>query len=474
VATFSSAQQEAIRDQLEYKRRQDPSCESFFSGHPDEPFFVKNLESVQGDQRDVIYISVGYGRDANGKVTMNFGPLNQDGGERRLNVLTTRAKYRCEVFTNLKAEDIDLHSTNARGVEVLKEYLKFAETGELDLPTPTGRGADSPFEKAVADRLREEGYRVEHQVGVAGFYIDLAVVDPDRPGRYLLGIECDGATYHSAKMARVRDRTRQAVLEDLGWRIHRIWSTDWFRNPGDQLAKAVTAIERARVEAEAEDDADEEGGGPENGEAPQERVPQEHTTTIERAEEETEAQEAVETDPYEKARLNVTVLDDLHNTSRSTLGQWIREVVRKESPIHEDVAMRRVTHAAGVSRMGSRIREALQEAVQYAVQKGWIKKKRHLLLLPDQEDIPVRDRSDLEGRMRDIEYVPGPEIAAAARQIAEVSYGIDKDELIQQVGRKLGFRRVGSKIRERIGSIIDTMLEKEMLVRKNGHLTVPE
>jgi very-short-patch-repair endonuclease/tetratricopeptide (TPR) repeat protein len=474
VATFSSAQQEAIRDQLEYKRRQDPSCESFFSGHPDEPFFVKNLESVQGDQRDVIYISVGYGRDANGKVTMNFGPLNQDGGERRLNVLTTRAKYRCEVFTNLKAEDIDLHSTNARGVEVLKEYLKFAETGELDLPTPTGRGADSPFEKAVADRLREEGYRVEHQVGVAGFYIDLAVVDPDRPGRYLLGIECDGATYHSAKMARVRDRTRQAVLEDLGWRIHRIWSTDWFRNPGDQLAKAVTAIERARVEAEAEDDADEEGGGPENGEAPQEPVPQEHTTTIERAEEETEAQEAVETDPYEKARLNVTVLDDLHNTSRSTLGQWIREVVRKESPIHEDVAMRRVTHAAGVSRMGSRIQDALQEGIRYAAREGWIKKKRHLLLLPDQEDIPVRDRSDLEGRMRDIEYVPGPEIAAAARQIAEVSYGIDKDELIQQVGRKLGFRRVGSKIRERIGSIIDTMLEKEMLVRKNGHLTVPE
>lgn len=192
----------------------------------------------------MVFISVGYGRDDDGRVTMNFGPLNQEGGERRLNVLTTRAKYRCEVFTNLKAEDIDLSSTDARGVEVLKEYLKFAGTGELNLATPSGRGPDSPFEEAVADRLRSEGYGVGHQVGVAGFYIDLAVRDPDRPGRYLLGIECDGATYHSALMARVRDRTRQAVLESLGWTIHRIWSTDWFRNPEDQLSKVIGVIER--------------------------------------------------------------------------------------------------------------------------------------------------------------------------------------------------------------------------------------
>jgi len=485
VATFSSAQQEAIRDRLEYERRQDPSCEDFFSGHPDEPFFVKNLESVQGDQRDVIFISVGYGRDDDGRVTMNFGPLNQEGGERRLNVLTTRAKYRCEVFTNLKAEDIDLSSTDARGVEVLKEYLKFAETGELDLATPSGRGPDSPFEEAVADRLRSEGYDVEHQVGVAGFYIDLAVRDPDCPGRYLLGIECDGATYHSARMARVRDRTRQAVLESLGWTIHRIWSTDWFRNPEDQLRKVIGAIERAQVKAEAPEEPDNDEGAdreavPDAGQ-PREggrqheeaEVPQERETEIQRAEDE-EEDTGLQAEPYEKASLTARVQDSLHEESTRTLARWIKEVVQAESPIHEDVAARRVTEAAGVKRMGSRIQEALSEAIDYAGRKGWIKKKRHLLSDPGQEEIPVRDRSDVEGEVRDIEHVPGPEIAEAAQQIAEISFGIEKKELVQQVGRQFGFKRVGSNIRERIGSIIDTMLSEGMLTRENGQLAVPD
>ncbi|WP_251980218.1 DUF3320 domain-containing protein [Salinibacter ruber] len=488
VATFSSAQQEAIRDRLEYERRQDPSCEDFFSGHPDEPFFVKNLESVQGDQRDVIFISVGYGRDDDGRVTMNFGPLNQEGGERRLNVLTTRAKFRCEVFTNLKAEDIDLSRTDARGVEVLKEYLKFAETGELDLATPSGRGPDSPFEEAVADRLREKGYDIEHQVGVAGFYIDLAVRDPERPGRYLLGIECDGATYHSARMARVRDRTRQAVLENLGWTIHRIWSTDWFRNPEDQLGKVIAAIERAQVKAEAseqtDEESDDEGGGgavvPEAGQTGEDGrqqedadVPQERETEIQRTEgEEEDADLPVQ--PYEKASLSVGVQDSLHEESTRTLARWIKKVVQAESPVHEDVAARRVTDAAGVKRMGSRIQEALSEAIDYAARKGWVKKKRRLLSDPDQEEIPVRDRSDAEGEVRDIQHVPSPEIAEAAHQIAEISFGVEKEELVQQVGRQLGFKRVGSNIRERIGSIIDTMLEEEMLTRENGQLAVPE
>ena len=495
VATFSSAQQEAIRDRLEYERRQDPSCEDFFSGHPDEPFFVKNLESVQGDQRDVMFISVGYGRDANGRVSMNFGPLNQDGGERRLNVLTTRAKYRCEVFTNLTADDIDLSRTDARGVEVLKEYLQFAETGELALPTPTGRGPDSPFEEAVADRLRAQGYDVEHQVGVAGFYIDLAVRDPQRPGRYLLGIECDGATYHSARMARVRDRTRQAVLENLGWTIHRIWSTDWFRNPEAQLGDAVAAIERAQAGATSPDDdtgdgdagdgdagdgegaaeaasaEDAPGVGP-SGEdasgAEPSRIP---SRDIERAEAEEDA--ALPVEPYETASPPVQVQGGLHEAPTHRLAGWVEDVVQVESPVHEEVAARRIVAAAGVSRLGSRIREALEDATQYAARKGWIRKTDSLLFDPEQDEVPVRDRGDLEGRTRDIAYVPGPEIARAAQELVEVSLGIGEDELVQQVGRHLGFERVGSNIQARIESILATMAQNDQLGREDGHLVVP-
>ena len=249
VVTFSVAQMRAIEDQLEILRRNDSSHEqTFFNTHGKEPFFIKNLENVQGDERDVIFISVGYGRDSNGKILMNFGPLGRDGGERRLNVIITRARMRCEVFTNLAAHDIDLSRSKGRGIEVLKNYLEYAKTGKLtDSPKPTGE-ADSPFEEEVANALRQRGYEVDHQIGSAGYFIDLGIKDKNNPGRYVLGIECDGATYHSAKSARDRDRLRQLVLEKQGWRIHRIWSTDWFNRPQREEEKALAAIKKAELE----------------------------------------------------------------------------------------------------------------------------------------------------------------------------------------------------------------------------------
>ena len=177
------------------------------------PSSSRTWRNVQGDERDVILISVGYGKLSSGLLRMNFGPLNKDGGERRLNVLITRAKRRCVVYSNFVAADVDLRRSKARGIQALKTFLKYADTGVLDVPRASGREADSPFEEAVAAALRARGHDIEHQVGSAGFFIDLAVVDPDRPGRYMLGIECDGAMYHSARSARDRDRLRQQVLE---------------------------------------------------------------------------------------------------------------------------------------------------------------------------------------------------------------------------------------------------------------------
>ena len=251
VATFSTAQMKAIEDQLEILRRKDPSHEqTFFNTHKKEKFFIKNLENVQGDERDIIFISIGYGRDSNGQITMNFGPLGRDGGERRLNVIITRARKRCEVFTNLTAHDIDLSRSKARGIEVLKNYLDYAQTGKLsDISKPTDREADSPFEEEVANALRQRGYEVDHQIGSAGYFIDLGIKAPQKPGRYILGIECDGATYHSAKSARDRDRLRQLVLERQGWYIHRIWSTDWFNRPQYEIEKVVAAIKKAELSA---------------------------------------------------------------------------------------------------------------------------------------------------------------------------------------------------------------------------------
>lgn len=247
VAAFSQSQARAIEDQLEILRFQDDSGEGFFAAHPEEPFFVKNLENVQGDERDVIFISIGYGRDSTGQVSMNFGPLNNQGGERRLNVLITRAKHQCHVFSNLKAADIDTIRTRSAGVQALKTFLEYAETGDMpkDDPHPSNFSVDSPFQREVARRLMSLGYEVHEEVASGGKFVDIGIVDPNHPGRYAMGIECDGAPYHSYRSARDRDRLREQVLEGLGWTLHRIWSTDWFKSPERELKRAVDAIEHA-------------------------------------------------------------------------------------------------------------------------------------------------------------------------------------------------------------------------------------
>lgn len=208
-------------------------------------FFIKNLENVQGDERDVIFISTVYGRERPDlQVAQRFGPINSANGHRRLNVLFTRAKDRIEVFSSMTAADIRPTEASNRGVHALRNYLEYIQTQQLETARLTGREPDSDFEVFVAKAIRAKGFEVVAQVGVANYFIDLAIVDPNRSGTYLLGIECDGATYHSSKAARDRDRYRQEVLEKLGWKLYRIWSTDWFKNPDMEIQKLLEAIEK--------------------------------------------------------------------------------------------------------------------------------------------------------------------------------------------------------------------------------------
>jgi very-short-patch-repair endonuclease len=245
VAAFSVTQRDAIRDLVDDLRRKNPETESFFSENRNEHFFIKNLESIQGDERDVIFISVGYGRTEDGRLTQTFGPLAADGGERRLNVLISRAKERCTVFSSITSEDVKA-VPGKRGINAFKEFLQFAEKGYFDVPTDTGKSFDSDFEESVAIFLEKNGYRIEPQVGMVGFSIDLGVIDPSDDTRFLCGIECDGASYHSSRSARDRDRLRQEILENRGWKIYRIWSTDWFHRRQDQEQRLLE-IGRAHV-----------------------------------------------------------------------------------------------------------------------------------------------------------------------------------------------------------------------------------
>ena len=251
IVTFSLAQQQLIDNLLDEERCKHPEIEIHFGDEPPvegEPVFVKNLENVQGDERDVIFFSICYGADETGRVAMNFGPLNRDGGERRLNVAITRAKHEVVVFSGLRADQIDLTRTRARGVRDLKYFLDYAERGPSALAAATTLAAnddpDSEFERMVADRIRAAGYEVHHQVGCSGYRIDLGIVDPTNPGRYQLGVECDGATYHRAATARDRDKLRQLILEGLGWTLYRIWSTDWWHDSEAETKKLLSFIRR--------------------------------------------------------------------------------------------------------------------------------------------------------------------------------------------------------------------------------------
>ena len=405
---------------------------------------------MQGDERDVVFISVGYGRLAGGYVPMSFGPLNLDGGERRLNVLITRARRVCEVFTNLASDDIDLGRSNARGVRALKTFLRYAKDGELDVPEATGREPDSPFEESVLRALRQAGYRVETQVGSAGFFIDLAVVDPERPGRYLLGVECDGATYHSARSARDRDRLRQEVLEGLGWRIHRIWSTDWFRNPEKELERLVGSVEEAKFY----------DGGPKEGDK---RAPRTGPEIVR------------EEQPDGAATPSVPAYETVGGGFKSgdEISGWVAEIVRVESPVHVREVSRRITGAASVKRTGSRIRASIEHGCDQAVKEGRVRRTGEFLWRPDMQQAPVRDRSALSDASRKLEFIAPEEMEAAIAKVVADSFGMDRKEVPAAVLRLLlGFKRTTGAAQRRVSEVLDGMIAERKLVEEDNHVSL--
>lgn len=255
IVAMSAAQTVLIQEEIEKRMKDNPEVRALIEASLDpsrrEPLFFKNLESVQGDERDVIVISMTYGPIApGGKVPQRFGPINNGGGWRRLNVLFTRAKKRMHVFTSMSSADILADSTATKGRLALRNFLAYCERTPESVAHETRRSPDSDFEIAVAQALEKQGFSCTPQLGVAGYFLDIAVRHPEDPSRYIVGVECDGATYHSAKSARDRDRLREQILEGLGWRVVRIWSTDWFHNPDLQIQRVVNRIHEAQAEKE--------------------------------------------------------------------------------------------------------------------------------------------------------------------------------------------------------------------------------
>jgi very-short-patch-repair endonuclease len=491
VVTFNGEQQRLIENMLDQARRSDPSLEAHFDRNQTrEPILVKNIENVQGDERDIIIFSVAVGPDKTGRVTAQISSLNGEGGHRRLNVAITRARRELLVFATLRPEQIDLGRTSAKGVVDFKHFLEFAEHGARAIAeafSPTGRETESPFEDAVMRALQDKGWQVHPQVGVSFFRIDLGIVHPDFPGRYLAGVECDGATYHRSATARDRDRLREMVLTDLGWRIRRIWSTEWWMDATSAFGKIHARLEAdlaedrasraapqpeptpqeqpvADITSDAEADAERSDGvaGPAvDAPAAEETVPvptpandsappEAPVKIYARGPESTDG--VIET--YVMSDPGSVVTPDRERfydvTYRAELRKMVDHVVDCEGPIFFDVLVDRLARAHGFQRSGENVRQIIGAALGT---------NRFITTKEDDRDViwPLNGNVGRKTTFRGDggrahTDIPLPELAGLANSLH--AQGLEAEELVRGMQEHFKLGRLAATTRERFENAI--------------------
>ncbi|MCF7853782.1 MAG: DUF3320 domain-containing protein [Candidatus Pacebacteria bacterium] len=474
IVTFNQAQQIRIEDLLDETLQQKPHLEEFFSDSVREPVFVKNLENVQGDERDIMIFSICYGPDHAGKVSMNFGPLNRDGGERRLNVAITRARQELHVYSGLQPDQIDLTRTKAQGVKDLKTFLEYADRGLAAIAQATTSTADavadSPFEEEVCRALVAKGWTVHKQVGCSGYRIDLAVVNSDSPGRYILGIECDGATYHRASCARDRDKVRESVLRDLGWEIHRVWSTDWWHQPEREIEKIQGAIEVAIQKRDCQEfqpkpanfamSASNEQAQPDS---PYEKWATAQAGDTPGCDTTSGTQERLIYQPFRSEELWGDAQEFAQVSHDENIKLAIEKTVEKEGPICEDLLIRRVAGLWGIQRCSEAVRDRINAHVERADVFRDVSRSIRFIWPPDispEGYLSYRVPGDDPESQRSIEQIAIEEIANAAYEVLETQLGIPAGDLARETARQLGFERTGNKIQARVMEAIMYLQER--------------
>ncbi|MEW1959563.1 DUF3320 domain-containing protein [Kineococcus sp. NPDC059986] len=455
VVALSTPQAEAIERELERRADDDPSLEPLLDrSNRLGGFFVKNLENVQGDERDIIIFSVGYGPDAADKVTMNFGPLTKKGGWRRLNVAVTRARRRVEVVTSLTHGRIDPGANESH--RALQKYLHFAEKGpqalQIDLSGSFG-DAESPFEEDVLAAIRSLGYEGVPQVGTAGYRIDIAIKHPEKAGEHLLGVECDGAAYHSAKAARDRDRLRQNVLEGLGWRIHRIWGLSWYHDRAGQVEGLRRGIEDALR------------GAPIPVPAP---VPVAAEVVVEEVELAERPAWAV---PYERfvGGRRTARWDLASPEARPHFRRYFEELLLVEAPIHEDLLLQRFRDDWGVARLGPRIKANALDALEGTVVAGnrVMRNPRGFYSHRPVEMVRV-PAGPGTGTDRPLEHVSSREVRLAVQLTVADAGSIGERELVDAVRKLFGWGRSSGDVAAAVSSTVHDLVERGDLQRLDG------
>lgn len=490
IITLNTEQQNLISDLLDRARQHHPEIEPFFQSEQEEPVVVKNLETVQGDERDLIMLGIGYGPTEPGANTMsmNFGPLNREGGWRRLNVAVTRARQEMIVFSSFEPSFIDLNRTSARAVADLKHFIEFAQRGPLALAQAVRGsvgGYDSPFEEAVANGLRRKGWQVVPQIGVSRFRIDLGIVHPDKPGDYLVGVECDGATYHSAATARDRDKVRSAILQGLGWTLLRLWSTEWWIDKEGALERLDAAISnlleasRAKEAANVATQKQEATAPVENGNSDKNLETEAHIVANDEKLSsliQSEHPMVPEEEPLSELKYaNNTVLEMCSTTNTGTyvtnnLIDWqgktdsekfytseyddtlkalIADVVQVESPLLDTTLVQRIARIHGFTRAGRLIRERVMEIVDQNYHVATDHSGEDFVWLSETQRtdwnsfrLPATDED-----IRQVDAIPSEELRALALSLEE-------ENKIMEMAKSLGIKRLTSQARQRLELVI--------------------
>lgn len=438
VVTFSSVQQTLIEDLLNEAFGKNPQLETI-ALESSEPLFVKNLENVQGDERDVILFSVGYGSDPEGKVSLNFGPLNREGGWRRLNVAVSRARYEMKIFSTLRSDQIDLARTSSEGVAGLKAFLEYAEKGKNAMVVVGGGHASrgQSLIDLMADRIRKQGYEVHTHIGCSGYRVDMGVVHPERNSEYLLGILCDGENYREAKTVRDREVIQQDVLRLLGWRIHRVWTMDWIENAEKVLSGIMSAISDAVVKSQEEEKARAEEALP---------VVQEQETdddVLASAPAELSVVETgykIEYHSYPVELCGMNAEEFLLPSHTELIMRQIGGILECEAPISRTQLSRRVLSLWGITRIGSRIDAHLTDLFSRMKLPSTGKGKELFFWRPDQ--IPS-DYMNYRASMTSAADICPEEVSVAVKEVLEAQISLSREDLVKETARLLGFSRMG-------------------------------
>lgn len=458
IIAFSEKQQSAIEDAVNSWRLKNPMYEDFFTEDKEEPFFVKNLENVQGDERDTIIFSICYAKNKQGKMYMRFGPLGLAGGERRLNVAITRAKYNVKLVGSIYPNDLNITETTALGVQLLAKYISYAMANDYEMPMGSSELAtDEYFVDMVADFIIESGYRIRRNVGASQYKLDIAVIHPDSSNEFFAGIECDGSNYTMARTARDRDITRKNIMTMMGWDMYHVWSVAWYKNPDAAKEKLLKFLKEASVKYMSSKSI---------------MVVPDMVPDIEMLEESIDVTEMTDsTDSTGEVHAlqfakykacNPWSADYVSGEDNySNLVRRIMYVMEHEAPIHNELLYKRLATVFGRQKATAPVIRTIDDCISRRLSSK-MTRKGDFWYLPNNNAIVARVPLS-EDDKRPMEYICPEEIQDAMIAILKLAFGLTLDDLVAETARQFGFQRRGPKINQVIIGNYERMLEQNIV-----------